>query len=208
MLSVEERRTLEDEVRALCERADLDAAVARVLRGYGPEVYGLLVALHRGEQDAAEVFSLWSEDLWKGLPGFAWRSSLRTWCYVLARHASHRYRESPPTPHLPLSQASEVTRLAAQVRTETGSFLEPRKRDWFTEMRASLPPEDQELLVLHIDRELAWEEVAAVMLDEGAAQDDAALRRESARLRKRFQLLKEKLIETGRRAGMLGRKGS
>jgi RNA polymerase sigma-70 factor (ECF subfamily) len=206
MLSPGDRRALEAEVRGLCERADLEAALERTLRGYGPEVYGLLVALHDGEQDAQEVFSLWSEDLWRGLPGFAWRSSLRTWCYVLARHASHRYRESPRTPHDPLS--SSVLEIAERVRTATGSFLDPDKRDKLAEMRASLPPEDRELLVLHLDRELPWDEVATVMLGDGAAEDDAAVVRESARLRKRFQLLKERLIEQGRQAGMIGRRGT
>ncbi len=41
------------------------------------------------------------------------------------------------------------------------------------------------------------------MLDDPAATSEA-LKRESARLRKRFQLVKEKLLELGREAGLVG----
>lgn len=58
-------------------------------------------------------------------------------------------------------------------------------------------------VVLRVDRGLAWEELARVMLDDPAATSEA-LKRESARLRKRFQLVKEKLLELGREAGLVG----
>ena len=52
--------------------------------------------------------------------------------------------------------------------------------------------EDRTLLVLRVDRALEWEEVARVTL--GVAEPDATLlKRETERLRKRFQLLKDEL---------------
>ena len=54
-------------------------------------------------------------------------------------------------------------------------------------------PEDQELLLLRVDRELEFSEIAMILLSDGDSPDEAAVARESARLRKRFQLLKERL---------------
>ncbi|HEX3772210.1 MAG TPA: hypothetical protein VHV30_15140, partial [Polyangiaceae bacterium] len=60
-------------------------------------------------------------------------------------------------------------------------------------LRESLPVEDQSLLILRINRKLDWKEIAQVMADEGGAVPDETLTKEAARLRKRYQLLKEKL---------------
>ena len=54
-------------------------------------------------------------------------------------------------------------------------------------------------------RRLSWNDLAQVLHeDEGAPLEGAALTREAARLRKRFQLVKERLYEMGREAGLLG----
>ena len=58
------------------------------------------------------------------------------------------------------------------------------------------------ILVLRLDRGLSWNEVALVTLGEEGASAEA-LRRESARLRKRFQDLKEELRVRAQRAGLL-----
>jgi hypothetical protein len=56
--------------------------------------------------------------------------------------------------------------------------------------------------VLRVDRDLPWEELARIFLDEESPGEEA-LRRESARLRKRFQLVKGRLREMARAAGLL-----
>jgi RNA polymerase sigma-70 factor (ECF subfamily) len=71
------------------------------------------------------------------------------------------------------------------LRTETKSKL--------VELRQRLPDDDQLLLILRIDRHLSWEELARVFLEEREDASAEALKRESARLRKRFQLVKERL---------------
>ena len=62
---------------------------------------------------------------------------------------------------------------------------------------------DRALLVLRVDRGLSWNDLARVLNEDGEPLDDAALKRESARLRKRFQLLKRELLELGRAAGVV-----
>jgi DNA-directed RNA polymerase specialized sigma24 family protein len=58
-------------------------------------------------------------------------------------------------------------------------------------LRAELTDEEQELLTLRIDRELEWEEIAAIL--------DAT----SAALRKRFERLIPRLEQMARERGLL-----
>ena len=71
-------------------------------------------------------------------------------------------------------------------------------------LRESLSREDQELLVLRVDKRLAWNELAQILHEGDAALDAAGLRKEAARLRKRFQIIKQELMELGRREGLVG----
>src|SRR5215831_19409009 len=104
------RSELEAAVRAQHEAGNLRAAATRALEGYGPEILGYLVATLRSDEAAAEVFSQFCLDLWTGLPGFEWRSSFRTWAYMLARHAAIRVRRSPHVRRsVPLEVAAEIS---------------------------------------------------------------------------------------------------
>src|SRR5689334_1492801 len=91
-MDARQRRELEDDIRARAASGDLHGAAEAAMRGYGREVYEFLAALHRRDDDAAEVFSLFAEGVWRGLPGFAWQCSFRTWAYAVARKASLRHR--------------------------------------------------------------------------------------------------------------------
>ena len=82
-------------IREACDARRFDAAVNAALNTYGREILSFLAALLRSESDAHEVYSLFSEDLWKGIAKFGWRSSMRTWSYTLARNAAARYMNAP-----------------------------------------------------------------------------------------------------------------
>ena len=69
---------LEAKIRSHFDAGELEEAATVALEGYGRELLGYLVATMRSEQDAGDVFSELSEDLWRGLPEFGWRSSFRT----------------------------------------------------------------------------------------------------------------------------------
>jgi RNA polymerase sigma-70 factor (ECF subfamily) len=197
-----ERAGLDRDVRESCGSGHIDTATAAVLKGYGPELYGFLCALERDDDQADDAFSQLSEDVWRGLPGFQWNCSLRTWLYTLARHASHRLHRGRRPVHVPLSQTPELAVLAEQVRTRTRTFMRSEVKDRFARIRAQLDPEDHALLVLRVDRQLEWLELARVLGGDDLGED--ALKRESARLRKRFQVLKDRLVELGRREGLIG----
>jgi RNA polymerase sigma-70 factor (ECF subfamily) len=200
------RVEIESEVRRLCEEGAVAAATATAIRGYGPEILGFLVAQHHGDQDADEVFSIWTERLFRGLPGFGWSSSLRTWSYTVARNASINFVRGrrARARHEQAPCSAEIAAVAQEVRTATPPHLRTEAKSKLAAIRDALPPEDRMLLVLRVDKRLEWKDLARVMLGEDGDVTDAALAKESQRLRKRFQLLKEKLVEAGKRAGILG----
>src|SRR5687767_8830043 len=125
---------------------------------------------------------------------------------MLARRASCDLlrADKPRRRDVPLSRAPELSGLIAQLRTHTLSILAEEKVSAFAALRRELPEDDQTLLVLRVDRELAWDDLARVFLDEAEATDGEALKREAARLRKRFQLVKERLRALGEERGLIG----
>jgi RNA polymerase sigma-70 factor, ECF subfamily len=156
-------------------------------------VLGFLVSLERSEQRGREVFSTFCEDLWRGLPGFGWECSLRTWAYTLARHACFREKraERRRPRGVPLSEAPAVLELAMQVRSGTHTFQQTKVKERVRRLRNALPETDRMLLILRVDREMSWRDLARVAL--GGSPDPAEIEREAVRLRKRFQLVKERL---------------
>jgi RNA polymerase sigma-70 factor (ECF subfamily) len=202
------RAEIEREVNERCREGAFADGAAAAIRGYGPEVFGLLLAQHRTESDADEVFAIWSERVLRHLAAFQWECSLRTWLYTLARNASHSYtrdRGVEARRNVPLADSSAPGgALQAQARTETRPYLRTTAKNKLAEIRDALPPDDRALLVLRLDRGLDWKELARVTLGAEGPLDEGTLRRESARLRKRYQLLKERLVEVGRREGLLG----
>jgi RNA polymerase sigma-70 factor (ECF subfamily) len=191
----EKREGLEEQIRGYCDAQQWGPAATAALRGYGPEVLGYLSAMCRTETDAAEVFSSFCEDMWKGLPKFRWQSSFRTWAYTLARHALYRLGRDPQRRrdrNVALDGTPEVFELAEQVRTTTMIHLRTETKNKFTALRDQLEPDDRTLLILRVDRKLAWSEIAAIMADEQDPTPEQ-LRRNAATLRKRFERAKERL---------------
>ncbi len=184
---------VEARVHACLSDGRPDLAATALIEGYGPAILGYLCTLC-GDDDAQDVFSTFAEDAWRGLPGFRRECSLRAWSYRVAWHASARFHRDPyrrRAQHLPSSAAS---RLAASI---AASGMAPgSRRDRLRQLREKLDPEDQTLLVLRIDRELEWEEIAAVLASGGPPVQAAALR-------KRFERLKDRLGEMAREAGLI-----
>ena len=201
------RAKLESDVRALCDARDWDAACPAILRGYGPEVFGFLVAVHHDEAAANDAFSDLAEAIWRSLPSFAWQSTVRTWTYAIARNVSRtRKRDAARLDRrAPRAGDSALDGVAAKVRTETLAILRTETKTRLQALRDALPQADRMLLVLRIDRGLSWNDLAHVLREgeDEAELDDAALAREAARLRKRFQLVKDKLREMAKKEGLL-----
>jgi RNA polymerase sigma-70 factor (ECF subfamily) len=108
-----------------------------------------------------------------------------------------RKREAPASP-------SAIEAVAVAVRSDTFAFLRTSKRTRLQAIRDQLPEEDRALLILRVDRKLEWNELAHVLAEGAGSEtlDAVAVAREAARLRKRFQLVKDRLREMARRAGL------
>ena len=74
-----------------------------------------------------------------------------------------------------------------------------REQNVYAEIRKQLDPDDQTLLVLRVDRDLAWRDIAIVMLGEAAV--DAEVTKKAAALRKQFERVKERLRELAAESG-------
>lgn len=186
------------EVRRRVQAGEVDRVTTEALQAYGRELITWLCGSFANEADAYDAFSLMSEDLWRSLPRFDGRCSLRTWCYMLARHASarvhgrsHREREELVS-HIP-SVAQAVTQMWT-----TTNRRQQRTDTLFTQLRTELDDEDQVLLVLRVDRDLAWRDIAQVLLGEDAAEDEVT--RKAATLRKQFERIKAELKARAARA--------
>jgi RNA polymerase sigma-70 factor, ECF subfamily len=196
---------LEQQVREACQRTDYAAAATLLLEAIGPKVLAFLVQRLGNESDASEVFSMFSEDLWRGLPGFEWRCTVRGWSFALARFASVRYRKQAGERRgrkLALSEAS-LSNLVESVRERTLAHLRTEVKTQMQELFKQLPEDDRALLSLRIDQKLGFRELALALEYAGELPSEASLTRSAARLRKRFQLVKERLRRMAEEAGLL-----
>jgi RNA polymerase sigma-70 factor (ECF subfamily) len=191
----------EGDIRERFDAGDLRGATTAAIRLYGPEILGLLCSMHRDEDEASDAFSMFAERLWMSMARFEWKCSMRTWAYVVARRASHDVRRAEhrhAKRAVALSDAEDLTELVAKVRTATMTILRTETKSELQKLRGELAEDDQLLVVLRVDRQLAWDDLARVF------DPDADPKKESARLRKRFQLVKEKLFALGKQRGLLG----
>jgi RNA polymerase sigma-70 factor (ECF subfamily) len=192
------------DVKALIDGGDEQGAVTRALEGYGPEVMGFLVAFMRDSDAADDVFSQFCEDVWHGLGKFRWEGALRAWVYAVARHAAIRYRRgSYERRRKPFSPNDALSQVEERVRTQTINFLRTESRSAIDRLREQLQPDERALLILRLDRKLAWNEIAEVMADDEAAKAPEAIKKESATLRKRFERVKDRLRELAKAEGLL-----
>jgi RNA polymerase sigma-70 factor (ECF subfamily) len=163
--------------------------------------------MHSSEADASDTFADFSEALWRSLAQFAWECSLRTWAYAIARNLMRTSRRGAGRRRKRGVAVgdSALEDVAQAVRTETLAFLRTETRTRLHSLRDSLPEEQRMLLVLRVDRQLAWNELARVLAEtEGDAPlDDAALAKEAARLRKQFQLVKDRLRALAKKEGLI-----
>jgi RNA polymerase sigma-70 factor, ECF subfamily len=183
---------LDEQLRGLIAAGHIPDATTLVLRELGPEILGFLSGV-LGDDDGDEVFSAFSEALWRSLGTFRSQCAVRTWAYMLARQAithHERVERRHVMGRVPISELADV--LEAVRKTYT--TLAAQRRTALTELRNELSIEDRTLLILRVDRNLPFEEIAVAFAGTPADLEEPALQREAARLRKRFQLVKERLI--------------
>jgi RNA polymerase sigma-70 factor (ECF subfamily) len=205
-----DRDALEERIRAYCDAGDKKRAATALLEGYGRELVGFLIAHLRDRDAATEVFSQFTEDLWRGLDGFRWQCTARVWSYTLVRHAASRYIKDARRRRgrqVPLSRAGPLSEIEQKIRTATLAAARTESRSRIAQLRDGLPTADRTLLILRVNRKLGWKEIARVMVHEGETVADEVLEKEAVRLRKRYQLAKDKLRRMAEEQGLVAPEG-
>jgi len=179
-------------VQQLLDKGEVSAGATEALRALGPEILRFLRSTLRDEEDAADAFSHFAENLWKGLAAFRGQSSLRTWAFRIAWNSALSLRSDAWHRHRQRFATGEASRLAEEIRTKTVVRV-ARQRDELDRLRQALSAEDQSLLALRLDREFSWEEIAEVLSASGEPV-------QALSLMKRFERLKKRLAEMVRQA--------
>jgi RNA polymerase sigma factor (sigma-70 family) len=194
VLGATDREQLERQVLATIDAGGVERAVVEIIEGYGPEIVRYLHTLLRDPTAVDDSFSVFCENVWRALPRFRRESSLRVWCYSLARHARSRaLRDRKRDQRVAQCDVRSIQIAADNVRTRTAEYLRTETRARIDRLRSQLDPDDQMLLVLRITRQFEWKEIARSLADVDEDLDDTELARRAAALRKRYQRVKDEL---------------
>ncbi len=199
---------LELEAHGAWQQGDYRATASLLLESYGAELRSYLLArVSRSESVCDDIFSEFLEDFWRGLPNFQWRCSARGWCYVLLRNAAARFHRAPhnrPNREVPLTGALDDGEFMERLRTRTREYEKTEVKDRFQALRERLPPDDQDLLILRVNRKLPWREVALILLGSNEPSDEETTRRKAQALRRRLVETTRRLRKMAEDSGLLG----
>jgi RNA polymerase sigma-70 factor (ECF subfamily) len=190
------RPEAEARIAELLDAGDREGAAATAVRELGQPVLLYLMKLVADRDVAQELFARACEKLWKGIGEFRRESSMSTWFHKIAWNAARDYRREARHRRERRLASDELVKITDAVRTSTLRFLKSDVRDKFAKIRDQLDPEDRSLLVLRVERDLKWKDIAIVMSERGRAVDERALR-------KRFERLMIRLRKLARDEGLI-----
>jgi RNA polymerase sigma-70 factor (ECF subfamily) len=179
---------LDAEVRQLLLGGRERDAAELLLARLSPELRPFLHRLLGDVALADEAVSATCERLWRGLAAFRWECSLRSWSYIVARREASRCRTRHMQAGIKQTTLSAADEVPARATSHSGGISTTR-RDLLENLRAALSDEDRDLLVLRVERGLAWKEIAVAFLEEDAP-DAEVISREAARLRQRYRSIR------------------
>jgi RNA polymerase sigma-70 factor (ECF subfamily) len=194
-----------DELILAARAAHGDAGALReALHQYGSELLGFIQDRLSNPADAEDVFADFAENLWTSFARFRGECSMRTWCYVIARRAIARQRRGQKArkDRHASSEPAFASEIAAEVRSRTAPFMRTEVKNEARRLRESMADDDQQLLLLRLERNLSFRDIALILSDDDALGQDELVR-EAARLRKRFQIAKDRLSELLINAGLV-----
>jgi len=187
--------TIEARVRDLLAADDRPGAATAAIQEFGPPVLRYLRSLLRDEDDASDAFSIFAENVWRGLSTWRGEGSLKAWCFRLAWNAAINLRNEAWRRRGRRFFTGEASALAEEIRTRSHVKVE-RQRQVLDKLRESLEVEDVSLLALRIDQKLSWAEISDVLAADGERTEPAALM-------KRFERLKARLAKMAKDQGLI-----
>lgn len=172
------------------ERNGLAGAMRSLMRRYAAEVRAFLRSRTSSRYSMEEVYSAFSEDVWKGLPQVRSEAPARSWIYVVARNALSRHVRSKRR-FRDRYTFSGVDNAVAELRQSL--VAREGQLAQLAPLLTSLNEADRLLLERRLIQARAWRDIALETARAAGDTSEAAVTRESARLRKRYQLLIESL---------------
>ena len=188
-------KEIEARIRDLLAADDRPAAATAAIQEFGPPVLRYLRSLLRDEDDASDAFSVFAENVWRGLPTWRGEGSLKAWAFRLAWNGAMNLKNEAWRRRGRRFFSGEASALAEEIRTRSHVKVE-RQRNALDKLRESLDVEEISLLTLRIDQKLSWAEIADVTAIDGQ-------RVEAAALMKRFERLKVRLAKMAKEQGLL-----
>jgi RNA polymerase sigma-70 factor (ECF subfamily) len=182
------------DARARLGSGDLTGAATLLIEHYGPAVLKYFRLIFRDEPDAADAFSLFEEHLWRGLSTFRGESSLRTWVFRIAFNAATDIRKQ--------AWRRRRRRLTADVANRlVDDALEPPShlrelRALLQRLQRYLSESEQTLLIMRVEHELRWTEIAKIRSRDGRELDTTTII-------KRFDRVAARLCRMARQHGLL-----
>jgi RNA polymerase sigma-70 factor (ECF subfamily) len=182
-------------VLSMVQAGDSRQAATVLLRTHGPSVLRYLRSLLQNEGAVDDAFSLFAEWAWSGICRFRGESSLRTWALGVAWNAARRVSDEAWRKNKERLKTQDASKLAQEIRASSAMELD-RQANSLNELRRQLSPDEQNLLALRIDQQLAWEEIATILASTGEEPTVATLR-------KRFERLKQHIARMARERGLV-----
>jgi len=165
-----------------------------VAQAYGAELFGFLIGVLDERRAAREVYTAVLERLPEEAARFAAVCSARTLAYTLARRELGRRRDGDF-----VKRASRTTDECSSSTPQAGSPYRSRSQaNLITSIRSRLAPRDLEMLILRIDRQMTWRDLAMTSIGPGST---SKLEAEAKRLRARFRRLSEHIERSAKRRG-------
>ena len=159
--------------------------------GHGHHIYAWLRGVMKDDHDADEVFNEFFLAVFEDIGSYRGDGPLKSWLYRVARNTAHTFwRNRNQRREVPLGVDDEVIQKA---RTSTKEWKKSTVKDAFQLLRLELSEEEQTLLILRVDRDMDWEDVARVFIDVNESTPSDALPKEVNRLKQQFSRVKKKL---------------
>jgi RNA polymerase sigma-70 factor, ECF subfamily len=181
------------------EPANLTQSLQLLFRRYAAEMRAFLRSRTGSRHSMEDVYSVFTEDVWKGLPQLRSEKHMRSWLYVIARNALSRHVRFKRRWRL-RHTFSGLESMPAEARQSYGTRQGNLAQ--LTPLLAELDAADRRLLDQRLVKALPWRDIALQHAREAGDISEAFVTRESARLRKRYQLLLLSLRQRAELPGM------
>lgn len=168
--------------------------------GHGDRIFGVLCRLARNGADADDAFGDFYLDVIKGIHTLRLDSNLGAWLYTVALNALRRRKKRDPRQHETADEAK--LRDVARKSTTTWRKEQEQRKEQLSDLLDELEEEDRAIVLLYSEGSLSWIAVAGIVSDPEGLLDEKALKKEAARLKKRYERAKEKLHELAKKRGL------